>query len=60
MIFLFTYAVRAGEAMHIVVMLVVLLGSLKIKGRRKEDTVKPKREKRITGKQKIDVDTAEP
>ncbi len=46
--------------MHIVVMNVVLQEHLKIKEKHREDIAKPKREKRITGKQKIAVDTALP
>jgi hypothetical protein len=56
-IFLFFSAESAGEAMYIVVMLVVRLGTLKTKERHREDTARPKREKRIIGKQKIVVDT---
>jgi hypothetical protein len=55
-ILLFSSAGPAGEAMRIVVMHVVLLESLKIEERHKGGTAKPKKEKRITGKQKTVVD----
>ncbi len=46
--------------MHIAVVNVVLQEHLKIKGKHREDIAKPKREKRITGKQKTAVDTVLP
>jgi len=55
-IFLFPFAGRAGEVMRIVVMHVARLENLKIKERHKEGTARPKRGKRITGKQKTAVD----
>jgi len=59
-ILLFSSAGHVGEVMHIVVTNVVLQEHLKIKKKHREDIVKPKREKRIIGKQKTAVDTALP
>jgi len=59
-IFLFSSAGHAGEATHIALMPAALLESLKTEEKHREDIARPKKEKRITGKQKIDVDTAKP
>lgn len=57
MIFHFSSAGRAGEAIPIVVMIAVKPGTLKTEGTLKENIARPKKEKNSIGKQKTVVDT---